>query len=193
MRGQIRVSIRASFRFKEISRAVSSAAFLWTLACPSAAQELISPQDRAAIKTCRIVAVQELKDKPRQLHAVCRGIALRLGPVSEFESINNEALQATLIDAHIGSSRRVLLVTLQDVGRPLLEDLTGQIAFAAGRGPSSNIDGVELDFKQFATIGEIGVRGRAADDGRGKADRISVGPQIARERARRVAANNAQN
>jgi hypothetical protein len=108
-----------------------------------------------------------------------------LGSVTRFEAIPNEALQSTLIDAYRGGERRVLLLTIQEDGQALVEDLTGQIALAAGRGPMSAIDGVELDLKEFARTGEVGVRGKADGRASAKADKISIRDQIALERTRR--------
>lgn len=79
----------------------------------------------------------------------------------------------------------MLLLTFQEDGQPLSEDLTGQIALMAGRGPMSGIDGVELDLKAFAKSGEIGLQPAPQDRGRARADRINLGEQIAFERARR--------
>jgi hypothetical protein len=109
-----------------------------------------------------------------------------LGPVTSFEVIHSEALQATLIDARLGDERKVLLLTLQEGGQALVENLNGQIARAAGRGPMSQIDGIELDFKQFAATGNIAVRGQPQDRPRARADKIGLGQQIALERGRRA-------
>jgi hypothetical protein len=109
---------------------------------------------------------------------------MMLGPVSEFVAIDNDKLQATLIDAHIGSERRILLLSLQDDGRPLLEDLSGEIALAAGRGPMSGTNGIDLDLERFGSTGQIGVHGGPEDNGSGKSDSIDIGQQIAFEQSR---------
>jgi hypothetical protein len=108
-----------------------------------------------------------------------------LGPATAFEAIPNEALQATLVDIRLGAERRVLLVSIQPDGTPLLEDLTGQLARAAGRGPMSALDGVRLDLNRFRRDGQIGVVGLLEDRGAAKADVVNVGQQITQARAER--------
>jgi hypothetical protein len=100
----------------------------------------------------------------------------------------NTNLGAILVDARIGSSRRILLLTPQPDGLPLLEDMNGEIALAAGRGPLSDLDGITIDFPEFVKNGTLAVRGLAADTGPDRADRIDIGEQIAVERARHFAA-----
>lgn len=157
------------------------------LTTPGAAQragETSSVADVAG-RPCNVFAVKGTEGRPQELRAKCKDRGLALGRVTAFEAIFSEQSQATLIDAHLGDQRRVLLVTVRNDGTPLAEDLTGQIARAAGRGPMSDIAGIELDLKQFAKTGEIGLRGRPEDRARAKADRIAVGEQIVRERERR--------
>lgn len=133
---------------------------------------------------CRVFAFDAPGGDVKDLRAGCGGHGLILGPVTSFEAIANEALQATLVDMHLGSSRRVVLLTMPADGQPLLEDLTGQLALAAGRGPMSELEGVELDLKAFARTGEVGVRGRPQDAGSRKAGKVGLARQIALTRAR---------
>lgn len=137
-------------------------------------------------KVCAVFAVQDSKERPQQLRAVCKGRVFFLGPVTTFQAVANEGLNAELIEARFDSERRVWLLTVQEDGRTLQEDLTGQIARAAGRGPMSGIEGIELDFKQFAQTGEVGVRERPADRARTRADKIELSQQVNFERARRA-------
>ena len=143
-------------------------------------------EEKPSERRCFVFAVDEAKSVPRQLRAICQGVVLLLGPVTKFYAVTSEVLQATLVDAHLGDVRRVLLLTAQDDGQPLVEDLSGQIAVAAGRGPMTSIDRIELDFEEFAKTGDIGVRGQAEDRTAAKADRINLGEQIAFERAHRA-------
>lgn len=162
-------------------------AFMALAASPAAAQEAPPVVADDATSPCRVAAIDGGERRPRELRASCREYGLMLGPVSEYQVIASESLEATLVDARLGGDRRVLLLSIQMDGQPpLIEDLTGQIARAAGRGPMSAIDGVELDFKSFAQAGTIGVRGRPEDVGEARADTINLSEQIARERSRRV-------
>jgi hypothetical protein len=159
-------------------------------AAPAAAQQAaaVGAQGAASGKLCRIFASEPAQDQPRELVASCRGHGLLLGSATRFEAIDSEALQATLVDIQLGSERRILLLSFPEGDRPLVEDLSGQIALAAGRGPMSELAGVELDLKSFARGGEIRVQGRPEDTGRARTDRINLGQQVALERSRRMAA-----
>jgi hypothetical protein len=154
-------------------------------AVPAAAQQRAGD---AQSQGCHVFAISGEQGQPSELRASCQGRGLMLGRATGFEAIVNEALQATLIDIRLGTERRVLLLTVQPDGTPLVEDLGGQLALAAGRGPMAELDGVELNLHAFAATGEIGVRGRPEDRGSRKADRVSLGPQIAAERSRRGSA-----
>ena len=138
-------------------------------------------------KVCASVfTLHDAKDQPQQLRALCKNRVLFLGLVTTFEAIENQALKAELIDAHLGSERRIWLLTIQDDGQVLQEDLTGQIALTAGRGPRPMIDGIALDFSNFAQTGEVGIQARPEDRARAKADKIALADQIALERVRRA-------
>lgn len=162
------------------------------LLAPPACAQSPGPQTAAGnaqlqpAKVCWVVAVQDSKDQPQQLRAVCNNRVLFLGPVTSFQAVENQALKAELIDAHFGNERRVWLLTIQNDGQTLQEDLTGQIARTAGRGPMSRIDGIDLDLTAFADSGQIGVVGRPEDRARAKSDRIALADQIALERVRRA-------
>jgi len=167
-----------------IGALVAGAFGLTLTATPVAAQRTPPPSTEPPGQLCRVYSVPGAEGQPQELRAYCRGRAMMLGPASTFEAITNEALQATLVDVRFGSERRVLLLSFRDDGLPLAEDLTGQIALAAGRGPASSIDGVELDVSGFARTGEVGVRGRPEDTGNAKSDHVNLGQQIALERGR---------
>ena len=180
---------------KMVAHYLATAVILAMISVSAAAlaQEAREPVSPATLSPfCRVFAFEDAKDKPKLLHAKCPGGGLVLGRATAFEAVSNEELKATLVDAYLGTSRRVLLLTVQDDGKGFAEDLTGQIARTAGRGPMSNIDGVELDFKQFALTGDIGVRGRPEDRGRAKGDKIGVAQQIALARNRSGAGSSSR-
>jgi hypothetical protein len=157
------------------------------LSVPAAAQEQ-DPSANAGLSSepCRVFATDGAEGEAKRLWANCRGRGVILGPVTRFQAIVNEGLQATLVDTRFGSEQRVLLLSIQDDGQPLVEDLSGQIALAAGRGPLSEITGLEIDLGGFAEGGRLSVRAdpQAASQ---QAAQLDLGRQIAAERARRPA------
>lgn len=123
---------------------------------------------------------------PQVLWANCGGRGLLLGSAQTYEALFNPALQAMLVDLQNGSDRRLLLITMQPSGVPRLEDLSGQVALAAGRGPISALTGIAIDSSSFAATGTVAVSGGTSETSR--TGSISVGEQIALERARQGAA-----
>jgi len=77
-----------------------------------------------------------------------------------------------------------VLISKRDNEGPLLEDLNGQIALSAGRGPMSSIDGTSVDSASFGREGAIalGVGPEISKDGMGRRI-IRLAPQIAEARA----------
>jgi hypothetical protein len=151
---------------------------------PAFAQSEAAANAKSSSGSCQVFAVGGAQDELQELRAVCRGRGVILGPASTFVAIANDALQATLVDAHLGDSRRILMLSVQDDGEPLVEDLSGQVARAAGRGPMAELTGIDLDFKRFADEGLIGVRDAPGRAGAVRAGSISVGQQLVAERAR---------
>lgn len=154
---------------------------------PAAAQDDLSLSAAPSDQLCKVFAVEGSRDGVEQLLASCRGHGLMLGETSGYEVVINEALQATLVDMRLDGERRILLITIQEDGEPLVEDLGGQIALAAGRGPMSALDGLEIDLSRYLTDSEIAVRptGGAAGE---KIGEVRIGEQIALERMRRQGA-----
>lgn len=146
---------------------------------PAAAQSTNTAEVPSQL--CRVSAVEGPAGPVQDLRASCGGRGLILGRITSFEAIPNEGLHATLVDARLGSERRVLLLSIKEDGQPLVEDLTGQVALAAGRGPMSGIDGVELDLSGFGQAGQIGVIGRPEDTGPARSSTLNLGQQIALE------------
>jgi len=140
----------------------------------------------AEAEICRIFSGVLDEGHVQELFAKCGEHALALGPVSDFKTVSNVDLGATLVDARHGGERRLLLLTIQEGGRPLVEDLSGQIALAAGRGPMSSIADVEIDLESFAQNGDMDVRQQAEKQSR-KIGRIDLRQQVVRERDRRMA------
>jgi hypothetical protein len=140
----------------------------------------------AAAGTCRVLSSKSNPEGQQQLFAECGKQGHMLGSVSDFTAIGNARVGAILIDARLGQARRILLLSQQPDGQPLLENLNGEIAIAVGRGPMSDLVGVTINWDEFASAGTLAVYGAAADTGLAKADRIDIGRQIALERARKL-------
>lgn len=158
------------------------------LATPAAAQA--GSEARASSEQTPVCSV-EANDtfgppigNARPVVAICKGQGLLLGYADEFTIATQEALQTVLVDMHRGTDRRVLLISLQSDGPPLLEDISGQISKSAGRGPMSSLEGIEIDVSGFTGDGMIAVRGRPEDNGgTARAGAINLGRQIAQVRS----------
>lgn len=118
-----------------------------------------------------------------RLYASCRGRGLTLGPVSEYHVFRNEDLDATLVDIRSDGDRRIMLISFED-GQASAEDLTGQIAVAAGRNPTSHLAEVDLDLAAFANEGRITVHRNPRAAGQPEVVSVNAGQQIAAERSR---------
>jgi hypothetical protein len=156
---------------------------------PSAGEAAFADaQGRGPRPMCMFRTEPPSEGVPQQrLYANCGGRGLPLGPAQTYEAFANPALKATLVDLRNGEDRRILLISLGDDGVPLVEDLSGQLALAAGRGPMSELADVKLDLGRFVQHGEIGVGGGSEDTGPARVDTINLGQQIALERSRRGA------
>lgn len=114
------------------------------------------------------------------IYANCHGRGLVLGRATAYRVFSNPALNATVVDIRLGSERRVLLLSLGKDGRPLLEDISGDIAMAADKGPMGGIASVAVDFDSFANDATLGVHSPIS----GNVRRLGLGTQLARERSR---------
>ena len=134
---------------------------------------------------CAVTAQPGEIDGVETLHADCSGRLVILGPATAYKVVPNERLNATLIDLQFEHERRMLLLSMGADGLPLLEDISGQVALAAGRGPMSDIGDVVVDPGEFARAGRISVRAdERAESARGENRQIALDEQLARERAR---------
>lgn len=127
-------------------------------ATPAAAQEASSsiiPKNTP--KICHIAAQPAAAGAVQDVRAFCWGTGLVLGEAENFRSFTNPALEATLVELDWNGTKRVLLLRPDAEGRPLLEDLSGTLAAAAGRASWSGLDGLSLDYGAFAQVGTIGV------------------------------------
>lgn len=162
--------------------AVVAVALLYVSAGPANAREGDAP-DADEIQPCivqRSEAVRLSADSPGALIAICGAQAVVLGEADEFEAVTNRDLGAVLVDVKRNGSRKILLVSPQAGDSPLVEDIGGQVAMAAGKGPVSPIDDVTVDVAGFAGDGTIAVAN--ADDA-GRINPIELARQVVSARA----------
>lgn len=134
---------------------------------------------------CVVAANERLEGR---IVASCRGQGLILGRADSFRVIENRQLEAMVIDLVRDGERRVLMISFPD-DEPLLEDITGTLAKAAGRGPMSSIEGVEIELGGFEQDSRIAVRS-PPEAGRGiaRTSEVDLGQGLATEAARRAEA-----
>jgi hypothetical protein len=106
-------------------------------------------------RLCHVYAEDAGEGALKNLGASCQGRGLMLGQVDHFDVVDNVKLSATLVDARRPGGRRILLLAPGDDGEPIVSDMTGQIALAAGRGIMSEINDIAIDFGAFSTTGEV--------------------------------------
>lgn len=174
-----------TFAFRvAVAAAVSMTA--WT--APAVAQEefaVATGEGARALPDCLFRLEPASDGSPPTLIGNCRGRGVILGPTDEYKIVRNESLGATVVDLQFAGKRRVLMLTLQDDGQVLVEDLGGQIALAAGRGPLSDIAGLTIELEGFAEDGGLAVR-PGPDDSSRQVAQLNLGQQIAAERGRRL-------
>lgn len=126
----------------------------------------------------------------KSLTVACGQAGLSLGQVDAFELIQLPALRAAVVVTSFDRARRVWLVTIEGDRELGLEELTGTIARAAGRGTSMRLDGLEFDVGPGATgrltASVMSVRNRT--DGGGASSEIDLAAMVSRMRSIRSAA-----
>ncbi len=100
------------------------------------------------------------------LFATCDGKGLWLGMANSFQVIDNPALEVSIVELTWLGRKRVLLVSPAADGRLMLEDLSGSLAYKAGRAPTSLIDDLSFDYTGFAETGVIGILGTSLTESR---------------------------
>jgi hypothetical protein len=194
MRQSFIFGVGLGIRRNRHSRAAAVAVAMLALglsASPAAGQAVPSAPSAAPPPVCDVQVSERFAaalGSSTQVLALCGGYGLLLGPADTFEVYRNEGLAAMLVDLRRGSDRRVLLISLQGESPPLLEDLSGQISMAAGRGPMSPLEGVGIDVARFARDGSIGVDGPGASGANVGASTINLGRQVAQVRSARTGA-----
>jgi hypothetical protein len=105
---------------------------------------------------------------------------LLLGVADEYKAYPAEALGAVLVDLKRASAHTLLLITPREGGQPLLENISGQLSLAAGRGPATTVRELSLNFDKFASDGivEVADKGSGLAKAQGTA-RVNLAAQIA--------------
>lgn len=164
------------------------------LAAPAIAQETsggAAEADSSTMPDCLFRVEPASEQGPKTLFGNCRGRGFILGPAEDYQVFRNDELEATIVDLRFGSDRRILMLSLQEDDQVLLEDLSGQIALAGGRGPLSDLAGLEIDIGAFGKDGALAVVSGA--EGRpGQATQLNIGQQVAAERTRRLGSATGQ-
>jgi hypothetical protein len=137
----------------------------------------------APLKPCDVFAQPATDGQAPVLIANCSGEGFLLGSADSYQVLQNAALRATIVDITQGTERRVLMLSY-DNHKPLLEDITGSLALAAGRSAMSGINGLDIDLNAFAQSGTVSVRAAVGDAKPDNAATISLGSQIEAEQAR---------
>lgn len=184
---KIRLWIRRSGKQKRLIPAIFlKIAGVALVQSPVYAQSTVpreSPVQGSAQPLCIVQSNAKL-GAPKVLVAFCGGHGTILGPADEFSVFPNETAQAVVVDIRNKGVRKILLVSDQGKGQPLLEDISGQISMSAGKGPMAPLEDMNIDLSSFGADGVIFVVSRARD---GKAGRIDLGRQIAGARTARLA------
>lgn len=112
---------------------------------------------------------------PSTLLASCSGAGVVLGEADSYRVHYNPASGALVVSIERGERTRIMLLQRDADGQLAIEDITGDLAVAAGRGPTSGLRGASIDFAGFARDGVIAV----ADEGQASEARVNL-PQAGR-------------
>lgn len=91
------------------------------------------------------------------LFANCSGTGILLGEADSYSLSYNPASGALAVSVNFGDSLRVMLLQRDTDGATSVEDITGDLAVAAGRNPTSGLRGTRIDFTAFGSEGVIGI------------------------------------
>lgn len=138
------------------------AAFLPTAAIAQVASEVPDPEVLARLQAayagddnplCLISLVGE--GDAQLVTAGCHGQGLVLGAAQSFETATNAAGDVQIVILRSTGSDRVLMLSGDQSGAPLVEDLTSTLARAAGRSAMANLRDIEVSLTRFVETGMI--------------------------------------
>ncbi|PZO66890.1 MAG: hypothetical protein DI636_10530 [Pelagerythrobacter marensis] len=125
-------------------RYAAAAAVLLGIGMPGAA----SAQSEQARPRCTGFERALAEGGAPQLHVVCGGAGVLLGPVDQHTIADLPSLQSSVVVTRLNGTQRVWLLMPEDDRRIAVEEITNTIAREAGRGPRGNIDDLDVDLSQ---------------------------------------------
>lgn len=100
---------------------------------------------------CAAYETSPVKGEDPQLYVACGKYAVTLGSVDSYELVQLPGLRSAMVVTTLEGSQRAFLVIEDGAEGVALEEITGTIARAAGRGAKSDISGIQLDLGSAAT------------------------------------------
>ena len=134
------------------------------LASPAIAQVRGAPVEVSTDPACAVVAGPAGEGSGQRLLARCWGIGLVRGTADRSQSFSNPERWATIVEIERLGERRVLLLRPGPDGRILQEDITANVAVAAGRRPWAGLEAVSVDYGSFSASGRLVVSASGLDD-----------------------------
>lgn len=119
------------------------------LALPSSAFAQ-APSGSNSPTRCRGIEQTTVSGAEPELHVVCGQAGTMLGPVDGFEIADLPALRSAVVVTTLYGSKRAWLLMQEDERLLAVEEITGTIARAMGRGPQRKIDDLDLDLGRGA-------------------------------------------
>lgn len=134
-------------------------------------EERIAAPDEAEQVVCRIETVADRSEsaiargqsESVSVIALCSGAGIVLGDADRFEVFENSRLGVLALAIERLGRTRIMLLARDAEGNVFAEDISGDLAAAAGRSPSAGLRGVAVDFARFGDDASIGVSLMAAD------------------------------
>jgi hypothetical protein len=157
-------------------------------AAPVSAQTVATTTITPSDKLCFVFTVDGTVSGTKELRASCGGRGIILGGTTGYRVFENHALKAIVIENNLDAQRRIVVIRLEADGQPMVEDITSDLALAAGRGVMSNLRGLDINLEGFAADGAVGVGPAAGDATNDKSGIVNIGQRIADARAGQGAA-----
>jgi hypothetical protein len=109
-----------------------------------------APSGSNSPNRCRGFEQTTVSGAESELHVVCGQAGTTLGPVDGFEIADLPALRSAVVVTTLHGSKRAWLLMQEDERLLAVEEITGTIARAMGRGPQRKIDDLDLDLGRGA-------------------------------------------
>jgi hypothetical protein len=127
------------------------------------------------------------------LIAQCNGTGLYLGEADQHRVFTHGPTGAMVVEIERLGRIRIILLARDAQGAMTAEDLTGELAVAAGRSQTGGFRGMAADFARFSRDGTIEVSAPGAEGvgARGASRQFSLAEHLARAEGNRSAARAA--